>query len=137
LASRPEQTTDMRAVSTEPLNTAAATRLSLASAFYNALLRTTCVATMLQGGHAENALPQTAQATVNCRMLPDDNPGAVQQTLQRVVADPQIEIASLRPPTPSPPSRLRPMCSRRSRPCRGRSGETSPSCPSWRRAQPT
>ena len=108
LASRPEQTTDMRAVSTEPLNTAAATRLSAASAFYNALLRTTCVATMLQGGHAENALPQTAQATVNCRMLPDDKPGAVQQTLQRVVADPQIEIASLGPPTPSPPSPLAP-----------------------------
>ena len=65
---------DMRAVAKEPPDAAAAARLSAKSAFYNALLRTTCVATMLQGGHAENALPQTAQATVNCRMLPATSP---------------------------------------------------------------
>ena len=51
--------------------------------FYNALLRTTCVATMLEGGHAENALPQTAKATVNCRMLPGDDPAAVEQDARR------------------------------------------------------
>ena len=43
---------------------------------YNALLRTTCVATMLQAGHAENALPATAKATVNCRILPGEDAGA-------------------------------------------------------------
>ena len=52
---------------------AAAARLASKSPFHNALLRTTCVATMLQGGHAENALPQTAQATVNCRLPPDED----------------------------------------------------------------
>src|SRR5215470_10052581 len=51
---------------------AAARRLSAASPYFNALLRTTCVATRLEGGHANNALPQTAAANVNCRMLPQD-----------------------------------------------------------------
>jgi acetylornithine deacetylase/succinyl-diaminopimelate desuccinylase-like protein len=99
---------DMRAVSAMPTDESAAKRLSAKSAFYNALLRTTCVATMLQGGHAENALPQTARATVNCRMLPDDDPKAVQQVLVRAVADPQIEIAPTAEPTRSPPSPLVP-----------------------------
>jgi acetylornithine deacetylase/succinyl-diaminopimelate desuccinylase-like protein len=99
---------DLRALSTVPPSALAARRLSAKSAFYNALLRTTCVATMLQGGHAENALPQTAQATVNCRMLPDDDPKAVQQALARAIADPQIAIAPVAEPTPSPPSPLAP-----------------------------
>ncbi len=64
---------DMRAVAATPSSPAAAARLAKKSAFHNALLRTTCVATMLQAGHAENALPQTAQATVNCRLLPTDD----------------------------------------------------------------
>ena len=87
---------DMRAVAAAPRRTrSAAKRLSAKSAFYNALLRTTCVAySCSQGGHAENALPQTARATVNCRMLPDERAHkAVQQTLVRTVADRQIEIA--------------------------------------------
>jgi acetylornithine deacetylase/succinyl-diaminopimelate desuccinylase-like protein len=87
---------------------AAAARLSAASPFYNALLHTTCVATMLQGGHAENALPQTAEATVNCRVLPAEDPAAVQQTLERVLADSQIVVAPVAKATPSPPSPLAP-----------------------------
>ena len=63
----------------------AAKRLSQ-SAFFNALLRTTCVATRLEGGHANNALPQTATANVNCRMLPQDSLQNVQATLKRVLA---------------------------------------------------
>ena len=102
------QAADMRAVAAAPPDESAAKRFSAKSAFYNALLRTTCVATMLQGGHAENALPQTARATVNCRMLPDEDPKAVQQTLVRAVADPQIEIAPIAAPVPSPPSPLAP-----------------------------
>lgn len=98
----------MRAVAMVPPDPAAAARLSAQSPFYNALLRTTCVATQLQAGHAENALPQTAQATVNCRMLPDENPALMQQTLDRVLADPQIAVAPIAPPTPSPPSPLAP-----------------------------
>ena len=97
---------DMRAVAATPSSPAAAARLAKKSAFYNALLRTTCVATMLQAGHAENALPQTAQATVNCRLLPTDDAGAVQQTLARVLADPEIVVAPIGTPTPSPPSPL-------------------------------
>ena len=99
---------DMRAVAKNPPDAAAAKRLSTKSAFHNALLRTTCVATMLQGGHAENALPQTAQATVNCRMLPDEKPADVQATLERVIADPQVVVAPVAKPTPSPASPLVP-----------------------------
>src|SRR5437867_335355 len=100
---------DMRAVSaSETPDAAAAARLAARSAFYNALLRTTCVATLLQAGHAENALPQTAQATVNCRMLPGTDAAEVETTLRRVVADTSIAIAPLRPSIPSPPSPLPP-----------------------------
>jgi acetylornithine deacetylase/succinyl-diaminopimelate desuccinylase-like protein len=63
----------MMAVAEVPVDTAAAKRLGNLSPYYNALMRTTCVATMLSGGHANNALPQTAKANINCRMLPDDN----------------------------------------------------------------
>ena len=97
----------MRAVSaTETPDSGAAARLAARSAFYNAQLRTTCVATLLQGGHAENALPQTAQATVNCRMLPGTNPTDVDATIRRVIADTSIAIAALRPAVPSPASVL-------------------------------
>jgi len=99
---------DMRAVAKQPPDVAAANRLGAKSAFHNALLRTTCVATMLQGGHAENALPQTAQATVNCRMLPGDKPEDIERTLERVVADNQIDVAPVAKSLPSPPSPLAP-----------------------------
>ena len=60
------------------------TRLS-ANTVYNAQLRTTCVATMLEGGHAVNALPQTARAKVNCRVLPGESVPEVKATLERVL----------------------------------------------------
>ena len=75
---------------------------------YNAFLRTTCVATMLQGGHAENALPQTAKATVNCRILPGEDAKDVDQTLARIVGDPSVKLGALNLAVPSPPSPLRP-----------------------------
>ena len=62
------------------------TRLS-ANPMYNAQLRTTCVATQIQGGHAVNALPQRASATVNCRVLPGEPIDEVHATLRRVLAD--------------------------------------------------
>ena len=99
---------DMKAVAQTPADLTAASRLAAKSPFHNALLRTTCVATMLQGGHAENALPQTAQATVNCRLLPIDDAAAVHQTLVKVIADPQIAVTPIGTPTPSPPSPLAP-----------------------------
>jgi acetylornithine deacetylase/succinyl-diaminopimelate desuccinylase-like protein len=102
------QADDFRAVSVLPVDDDAARRLSAASPFYNAMLRTTCVPTLVEGGHAENALPQMARATVNCRLVPDEQPADVQQALARAVADPQIEIAPRGTPTPSPPSPLVP-----------------------------
>jgi acetylornithine deacetylase/succinyl-diaminopimelate desuccinylase-like protein len=75
---------------------------------YNARLRTTCVATLLEGGHADNALPQRAQATINCRILPSDNPQAILETLITVVGDPQVNIKSIYPAIASPSSPLTP-----------------------------
>jgi len=74
--------------------------------YLNSLARTTCVATLLAGGHAENALPQTARATVNCRILPTSSAAETEQALRQVVADPAIAIAPVDPATPSPPSPL-------------------------------
>ncbi len=87
---------DMKNVVGKPGDAAVVSRLS-ASPLYNALLRTTCVATMLSGGHAENALPQTATAVVNCRVLPVDKPAEVEATLKRVLADPKINMTVMTP----------------------------------------
>ena len=109
LVGEPTIAAAMRAVSaSEVPDSAAAERLAARSAFYNAQLRTTCVATLLQGGHAENALPQMAQATVNCRMLPGTNPSDVDATIRRVVGDTSIVVAPLRAAVASPPSVLPP-----------------------------
>src|SRR6516165_5472901 len=70
-------------------------RVAAASPAWNATLRTTCVATMLEGGHAVNALPQLAAATVNCRVLPEDSPEYVLATLKKVVADEQVGVKQL------------------------------------------
>jgi acetylornithine deacetylase/succinyl-diaminopimelate desuccinylase-like protein len=85
----------------------AAARLSR-SPYYNAVLRTTCVATQLQGGHAENALPQTARATVNCRIFPGSDPKDIQRTLEGVVADESVRLTPVSQANPSLPSPLRP-----------------------------
>jgi acetylornithine deacetylase/succinyl-diaminopimelate desuccinylase-like protein len=70
-------------------------KVAAASPAWNSTLRTTCVATMLEGGHAINALPQLAAATVNCRVLPEDSPEYVLSTLQKVVADDQVSVKPL------------------------------------------
>jgi acetylornithine deacetylase/succinyl-diaminopimelate desuccinylase-like protein len=70
-------------------------RVAATSPAWNSTLRTTCVATMLEGGHAINALPQLAAATVNCRVLPEDSPEYVLSTLQKVVADDQVSVKQL------------------------------------------
>jgi acetylornithine deacetylase/succinyl-diaminopimelate desuccinylase-like protein len=75
---------------------------------YNAQLRTTCVATMLQAGHAFNALPQDAQATVNCRVLPGEPLENVQKTLVRVLDDSKISITQTWAGPYSKPSSLNP-----------------------------
>ena len=86
---------------------AAAIAVLAAHPRYNALLRTTCVATMLEGGHAQNALPQRARANVNCRMLPDESPADVQATLQRIAGS-RVTVTPDGSATDSPPSPLDP-----------------------------
>lgn len=103
-----ETARDMRAVAAEGPDLAAASRLSAALPLHNAQLRTTCVATMLEGGHAENALPQTARATVNCRMMPGSDPARVQHVLEDAVADPKVTVTPIGQARPSAPSVLRP-----------------------------
>ncbi|MBA3242930.1 MAG: M20/M25/M40 family metallo-hydrolase [Acidobacteria bacterium] len=99
---------DMRSVVESAMPDGAAAERLAASAYNNALMRTTCVATRLEAGHADNALPQTARATINCRILPQENAADVLSTLTRVVADDQIKITYIKEPKPSPPSPLTP-----------------------------
>jgi acetylornithine deacetylase/succinyl-diaminopimelate desuccinylase-like protein len=86
---------DMRAILLDPPDQAALDRLYAVSPAHNTMVRTTCVATMLNAGHADNALPQRARATVNCRILPGEPIDEVQKTLQRVVADENIKITRI------------------------------------------
>jgi acetylornithine deacetylase/succinyl-diaminopimelate desuccinylase-like protein len=97
---------DMRAVAAVPPDLGAAARLSR-SPFYNAQLRTTCVATRVDAGHANNALPQLARAVVNCRILPG-LPGADVQAVIRRLAGENVKVTVLEPPIASPPSSLTP-----------------------------
>jgi acetylornithine deacetylase/succinyl-diaminopimelate desuccinylase-like protein len=99
---------DIRGMLSSPMDTAAVNRLSARSALYNAMLRTTCVATRLEGGHANNALPQTARALINCRILPQDNAAQVRATIRRVVADTGVAVTPLDSVTLSPPSPIVP-----------------------------
>lgn len=77
-----------------------------ANPVYNAQLHTTCVATMLEGGHAVNALPQLARAKVNCRIMPGESVDEVEATLKRVVDDDQISVTRIDQPVLSAPSAL-------------------------------
>lgn len=76
--------------------------------YYNSTMRTTCVATELSAGHAENALPQLARATVNCRIVPGESPEDIRRALERVVADTAIRLTAPREAVVSPPSPLSP-----------------------------
>ena len=81
----------MKAIAAGRADAAAIARLS-ANPIYNAQLRTTCVATLLEGGHASNALPQLARATVNCRVLPGEPVEEVENALRNVLADGEISL---------------------------------------------
>lgn len=102
-----ETAADMKAVLANPPDPAALKRLSTMPV-YNALLRTTATVTLIEGGHAEGALPQTARATVNCRLLPGESPKDVEEMLRRVLADDQIAMTVIEPPQASPASPLTP-----------------------------
>ncbi len=75
---------------------------------YNSMLRTTCVATGLTGGHATNALPQLAEANINCRLYPDETAQQVRDSLARVIGDTTVEVIVRTQRPPSPPSALLP-----------------------------
>ena len=83
-------------------------KLATASPAINAMMRTTCVATMLEGGHATNALPQLAAANVNCRILPEDSVDDVLASLKKVVADDQVSVTIAVNEGRSPASPMRP-----------------------------
>ena len=95
----------MRRVAADPDDAGALAVLSRQPA-YNARLRTTCVATQIEGGHAENALPQLARANVNCRLLPDHDPADVAKALQALVDPFGVTVAPKAEARPSPPSPL-------------------------------
>lgn len=83
-------------------------RIAQASPAWNSMLRTTCVATLLEGGHAHNALPQLAAANINCRVQPDDSLDYVMGALKKVIADDQVSISITTQEENSPASPLRP-----------------------------
>ncbi len=101
-----EAASDMRALALK--NDAAAAARLAETAAYNARMRTTCVATRLEAGHADNALPQNARATVNCRVLPGEDPEEVHATIVRVLNDSAIEVTWIDRAKPSVASPLTP-----------------------------
>jgi acetylornithine deacetylase/succinyl-diaminopimelate desuccinylase-like protein len=101
----PEMAAAIRSVLSVSPDPAALERLA-ANPAYNAQLRTTCVATMLEGGHAANALPQMARATVNCRIMPTEKVEDVTATLSRVLADDTIALTPIGQPLLSAPSAI-------------------------------
>ncbi len=92
---------DLRAILKTPPDPAAVARLASQPQF-NAVMRTTCTATRLNAGHANNALPQTAQAIVNCRIVPGHSIEEVRRDLTRILSDPQIKLSYLDSATGEP-----------------------------------
>jgi acetylornithine deacetylase/succinyl-diaminopimelate desuccinylase-like protein len=97
----------MKAVVANPGDAAAVAKVS-EDPRYNSQLRTSCVATMLDGGHAQNALPQRARAQVNCRILPDESPAYVMGLLEQAIAGTKVTITMQGEARNSPPSPLTP-----------------------------
>ena len=105
----PALAADMRAVAAAQPDPAAAARLSAADPGLNSMMRTTCTPTMVNAGHAPNALPQRARANVNCRILPGHRAAEVKAELERRIADPGIVVTLVGEPDPvSPPPPLTP-----------------------------
>ncbi len=85
---------------------AEALRALRAKPYYNAIARTTCVATQLSGGHAENALPQSARAVVNCRVLPQSSGAATRAVIESMAKPHGVSVSAIYDARPSPPSPL-------------------------------
>ncbi len=95
---------DMERIGSGSGDPAVIARIAAANPLWNAMMRTTCVPTLVQAGHAPNALPQRAEATVNCRILPGETVEAVHEQLRRVVEDPALEVNLADAPGPVSPS---------------------------------
>jgi acetylornithine deacetylase/succinyl-diaminopimelate desuccinylase-like protein len=96
----------MRALVKDPNDTNAIALVSAKDPSWNATLRTTCVATLLDAGHATNALPQRARANINCRIFPGVSQETVRSKLEELVADPKVVVSTLEtrgPSSPPPP----------------------------------
>jgi acetylornithine deacetylase/succinyl-diaminopimelate desuccinylase-like protein len=91
----------MRAIARNPRDSVSAAALSM-SPIFNAQLRTTCVPTMIEGGHAPNALPQHVRAVINCRIMPGESPAEVRAQLIRVVADDSVHVTGIDEPRAGP-----------------------------------
>jgi acetylornithine deacetylase/succinyl-diaminopimelate desuccinylase-like protein len=101
---QPAQTAaDLRAMAAGKADDAAILRLTKVPEA-NSLMRTTCVATMANAGHAPNALPQSATVNVNCRILPNDDVNKIDDLILQVIGDPGIKLKAATEPKPSPPS---------------------------------
>jgi acetylornithine deacetylase/succinyl-diaminopimelate desuccinylase-like protein len=108
---RGQEGADMKAIVQTPPDEAAMARLAK-TPFYNSRMRTTCVATRLDAGHANNALPGFARANVNCRILPGHPPDEIREQLVKILAQPEISVTQVKSsglgPRANPPSPLRP-----------------------------
>lgn len=100
--SRGRKQADLMALAKEPLDLTVARRVAAGDVALNAILHTTCVATMLKAGVQENALPSSADATVQCRVFPGETEAETLATLQKVAADPAIRVTLLEPVQPAP-----------------------------------
>jgi len=99
---------DFRAVAGGDRDPAVVARVAAVGPVFNSRLRTTCVPTRLEGGHADNALPQTARAVVNCRVMPHETEEDVRQQLIRTLANDKIKVTPINKFFPSPASPLTP-----------------------------
>jgi acetylornithine deacetylase/succinyl-diaminopimelate desuccinylase-like protein len=96
----------MNALVKDPNDSQAIARVAAQDPSWNATMRTTCVATLIEGGHATNALPQRARANINCRIFPGVAGETVRDKMQELVADPQVKVTMLEvrgPSSPPPP----------------------------------
>jgi acetylornithine deacetylase/succinyl-diaminopimelate desuccinylase-like protein len=101
----------MRTIASAPIGSAefkAAEKVLNTDRSFHSMLRTTCVATLVEGGHANNALPQQATANINCRVFPGVSVESVQEKLKEIMADPRLTITMEKMRGPSPRRRRLP-----------------------------
>lgn len=91
---------DMLAIGNGTADAAAFERLARANRYWNAFLRTTCISTTIDGGHATNAQPQRAEANINCRIMPGESVEDIKRKLEELIADPKVSLALAAPPGP-------------------------------------